>query len=293
MSWWKELKGKVKLNYPLKNHTTFKIGGPAKFFFEPEDIKDLKLLLSLSNKHKIPFFVLGAGSNILVNDKGINGITVRLNSPYFKKIIFKNSYLETGSGAMLNQVLRFAAGHSLSGIEFLAGIPGTVGGSLVMNAGIPGENIGDVVEKIMVMDYKGNIKTLNKKYIEFGYRSSNLSKYIILKARLKLIKEAKKKIKHNITRYLSYRVATEDLSLPSAGCIFKNPRAESAGRLIDLCGLKGKRIGGACVSLKHANFILNLKCAKAGDVLKLMDLIKKRVKNKFNINLETEIKIWK
>ena len=293
MSWWKELRGKVKLNYSLRNRTTFKIGGPAKFFFEPEDLKDLKLLLSLSNKHKIPFFVLGAGSNILVNDKGINGIVIRLNSPYFKKIIFKNNYIEAGSGAMLHQVMYLATRHSLSGAEFLAGIPGTLGGALVMNAGIPGENIGDLVEKIMVMDYKGNIKTLNKKDIKFGYRSSNLSKYIILKARLKLIKEAKKKIKHNINRYLDYRHAAQDVSLPSAGCIFKNPKAESAGRLIDLCGLKGRRMGGACVSVKHANFILNLKCAKAGDVLKLMNLIRKRVKNKFNINLETEIKIWK
>lgn len=293
MSWWKELRGKVKLNYSLRNHTTFKIGGPARFFFEPADSEDLKLLLSLSNKHKIPFFVLGAGSNILINDKGINGIVVRLNSSHFKKIIFKNNYIEAGSGARLNQLVHVAIRHSLSGLEFLAGIPGTLGGALVMNAGIPGENIGDVVEKIMVMDYKGNIKTLNKKDIKFGYRSSNLSKYIILKVRIKLIKEAKKKIKHNINRYLDYRRAAQDVSLPSVGCIFKNPKAESAGRLIDLCGLKGKKIGGACVSVKHANFILNLKYAKAGDVLKLMDLIRKRVKNKFNINLETEIKIWK
>lgn len=294
MDWWKELRGRVKLNEPLKNHTTLKIAGRAKFFIEPKDINDLKLLLSLLRRYKIPFRVIGAGSNILVSDKGVDAAVICLNSPYFNKLSLKNGYLEAGSGRRLNEVVLAAERLSLSGVEFLAGIPGTIGGALVMNAGIPQANIADRVKDITMMDYYGNIKTLNKKDIKFSYRGSNLSKYIILSARLKLVKKNKGRIKDEINKYLNYRHITQDLSLPSCGCIFKNPKGEdSAGRLIDLCGLKGKRIGDAFVSLRHANFILNLGNAKAGDIFKLINLIKKKVKKRFNVTLEPEIKIWR
>jgi len=167
-----------------------------------------------------------------------------------------------------------------------------VGGALAMNAGIAVKSIGDLVRDATVMDYAGNIKTLNKKNIRFGYRESDLSKYIILSTRIRLVKKNKERIKDEIVKYISYRKLTQDLSKPSAGCIFRNPAGDSAGRLIDLCGLKGKRIGGAAVSLKHANFILNLKEASSGDVCKLMGFIRKKVDSRFNINLTPEIKIW-
>lgn len=293
MNWWKELRGRVKLNEPLENYTTLKIAGRAKFFIEPKDINDLKLLLSLLRRYKIPLRIIGAGSNILVSDKGVDAAVIRLDSPYFNRLSLKNGYLEVGSGVGLNEVVLATQRRGLSGVEFLAGIPGTIGGALAMNAGIPQANIAQTVKDITVMDYYGNIKTLNKKDIKFSYRSSHLSRYIILSARLKLVKKNKRKIKDEINKYLNYRHITQDLSLPSCGCIFKNPRGDSAGRLIDLCGLKGKRIGDAFVSLKHANFILNLGNAKAGDVFKLMDLIKKKVKKRFNVTLEPEIKIWR
>lgn len=292
MSWWKNLKGKIRLEEPLRKHTTFKIGGPARFFIEPHDIADLKLSITSARKYKIPISVIGTGSNILIGDKGVKGIVLQLNSPFFRKIFIKRNCLEAGSGVTLRQLIKAAGERGLSGVESLAGIPGTVGGALAMNAGARDKNIGDVVQKVTIMDYNGNVKILSKKDIKFEYRKSSLAKYIILSGCIKLIKKNKKEIKDNIKKYLEYRRNTQDTTLPNAGCIFKNPYRESAGRLIDLCGLKGKRIGGASISLRHANFILNRKCARADDVIKLMSLIKKRVKYRFNINLEPEIKIW-
>ena len=292
MNWWKSLKGKVKLQEPLKKHTAFKIGGPAKYFIEPNDIRDLKLLLNLLKRYKIPFWVMGAASNILVSDNGIYGAVLRLSSPYFKKVVLKDNSFTLGSGVLLNQVVLSAQRYGLSGVEFLAGIPGTLGGALIMNAGIPEKNIGELVEAVTVIDYNGKIKALSGRDIKFGYRISNLSKYIILSASIKLVKKKRQVIQDNIKRYLDYRRLRQDLSRPSAGCVFKNPLGYSAGKLIDLCGLKGRRIKDAYISKRHANFILNLGKAKAKDVCKLMGLIKKEVKRKFNITLEPEIKIW-
>lgn len=301
MNWWKKLKGKVRLREPLKNHTTFKIGGPANFFIEPDNPDDLRLLLGHAKQHNLPIFVMGKGSNLLVSDKGISGVVARLSAPYFNRLSCKDSYLCAGSGVLLGRVVVFAQKHGLSGAEFLAGIPGTVGGALAMNAGISEKvrgsqatvhSMGDLIEKVTVMDYAGNIKTLNKEEIKFGYRQSSLSKYIILSTLMKLKKAGKKQIKGKIKSYLEHRKLSQDLSKPSAGCIFRNPAGHSAGKLIDLCGLKGKRIKGAAVSLKHANFILNIKGAGFRDVRELMDCIRNKVNSKFNINLTPEIKIW-
>jgi len=293
MTWWKKLKGKVRLKEPLRNKTTFKIGGPAKFFIEPRDSTDLKLLITCAKRYKIPILVIGSGSNILISDKGVRAIVLQLNSPFFKRILYNGNFLKAGCGLSLNELIQAAREHSLSGVEFSAGIPGTVGGALSMNAGAWGKNIGDLVESAEVMDYNGKIKILNKKDIKFGYRKSSLRKFMILSVCIKLTKKNRKEIKGNINKYLAYRRNTQDVSLPNAGCIFKNPPGKFAGRLIDLCGLKGGRRGNAFVSWRHANFILNQGNAHASDVLKLMNLIKNRVKQKFNIKLEPEIKIWK
>lgn len=297
MNWWKSLKGKVKQAEPLKNHTTFRIGGPARFFIEPSDPQDLKLLLGFAKKYNLPVFIIGSGSNLLVNDKGINGVVIRLGAPYFNRLSCKGSYLNAGSGVPLGKVIFFAREHGLSGAEFLAGIPGTVGGALAMNAGTVSRKTGarsiqDLVKEVTVMDYSGNIMTLQKKDIKFGYRKSSLSKYIILGANIKLAKADRGKITQRIKEYMGYRKSSQDLSRPSAGCVFKNPAGDSAGRLIDLCGLKGKRVGCACVSLKHANFILNLGRGRAADVIKLMKFVSRKVSAKFNISLTPEIRIW-
>jgi UDP-N-acetylmuramate dehydrogenase len=294
MSWWKGLQGKVWLNEPLKGKTTFRIGGPAKFFIEPKDIFDLKNLIESAARFRVPIFVIGAGSNILVDDAGINGAVIRLSSPYFKKIDVKGNHIMAGSGVTINQLILRSVTHSLSGLEFLAGIPATLGGVLMMNAGGWGKRIADFVQEISVMDYAGEVKSLRRKGLSFRYRSSNLKKYIILSADLKLSRKNKKEIRDKIRQHLTDRFNTQDNSRPNAGCIFKNPSVRKpAGRIIDLCGLKGSRIGDAFLSSKHANFILNYGHASSSDVIKLMNLIKRRVKDKFSINLQPEIKIWR
>lgn len=307
MNWYRGLKGKIKINESLKKHTTFKLGGRADFFIIPEDVEDLKFILKQANIHNIKIRVIGAGSNILVSDDGLGEAVIALNSAYFKRVIIKGVRLEVGSGALLGRVVSSSQKKGLSGLEFLTGIPGSVGGALVMNAGIQNKNIGSLVESISVMGYDGKLKILKKKDLSFDYRGSNLGKYIILGAVLKLRKQNREKIRQMIKGCLKRRYTSQEWRLPSAGCVFKNPSTDSAGRpaclsgrrawpagrLIDACGLKGRRFGGAQVSLKHANFIINTGNAKAEDVLCLMDLIKKQVKKKFNITLEPEIKIWK
>jgi UDP-N-acetylmuramate dehydrogenase len=293
MNWPISLKKKVKLAEPLSLHTTFKIGGPARYFFTPENIHDLRFILKLAKKNKLKIFVIGKGSNLLIPEKGIYGIVINLSQPYFKKIVFKGNYLKVGSGTLLPEVIRRSSLKGLSGFESLSGIPATVGGALMMNAGIPNFNISDLVEQIKVIDYNGKIKVFRRKKLKFSYRRSNLTKLIILEAFFKLAKTSIKDTESAIKRYLQQRRETQDLSWASAGCIFKNPRGDFAGRLIDRCGLKGKNIGGAFISNKHANFIINKGKATSRDVLKLMEMIKEEVKKRFNINLKPEIKIWK
>lgn len=286
------IRGKIKFGEPLNKHTTFRIGGPAYLFIEPRSCADLRSAVSLAKKYKIPVLVIGAGSNILAGDKGIEAVVLHLNSVFFKKAYFKGNRLEVSCGLSLGRLIKLAQEHSLSGAEFLTGIPGTVGGALAMNAGAWGKTIGDLVESARVMDYEGRVKTLNKPDIRFGYRQSSLKDYIILNAGLRFVKKDKEAIKEEIDKYRQLRSNAQDNSLPNAGCVFRNPANISAGRLIDLCGLKGKSKGDAFVSMKHANFILNRGRGRAADVLGLMGLIKKRVNKKFGIDLEPEIKIW-
>lgn len=292
MHWPKSLRKEINLGVPLKNKTTFRVGGPAKFFYAPRNLEGLKLLIGAARKNKIKIFVIGAGSNILVPDNGVDGIVLQLNAPYFKKISLRGESLVVGAGLMLGRVVEAAKLNSLSGIEFLIGIPGTVGGALRMNAGAWGRSMGELVENVAVIDFKGKIKILKKKDIKFGYRSCSLGKYIILSARLRLDKKNKAKILQDLNKYLQARGSLQDTTFPNAGCVFKNPPGDLAGKLIDLCGLKGKKIGGAFISRKHANFILNKENARAQDVLNLMKLMKAAVRDKFKLSLEPEIKIW-
>jgi UDP-N-acetylmuramate dehydrogenase len=292
MNWWKNLKGNVRRKEPLSRHTSFKIGGPAEFFIEPRDIADLKLLLDLVKRYKISVSAIGSGSNILANDRGRKGVVFRLASPVFKTMSFKGGYCEAGAGVLLGQLLRGCQRRGLSGLEFLTGIPGTVAGAVAMNAGAQGKSISDVLIYVNVMDKNGTIKILSRKEVRFGYRTSGLTRYIIISALFELTRNQKENINKRIKQYSAYRKLTQDYTHPSAGCVFKNPQGYSAGKLIDLCGLKGKRVGGASVSRKHANFILNTGGARAGDVLKLMACIRKKVKKTHQVNLVPEIKIW-
>jgi len=293
MFWPRSLSKEIKTKINLAGYTSFKIGGQAEYFFEPENLKSLQKVLVSANRFGKRVFILGSGSNILINDAGIDGLVIRLNSKDFRKSSCQGSYIVAGCGLKLNALISFSRKNNLSGLEFLVGIPGTLGGSLIGNAGAWGKAIGEIVEQIGVLDYNGNLETLTCKQLKFSYRKSNLNKYIIIWAKLKLLPENKKVIAAKIRKYLWQRKQAQSDNLPNAGCIFKNPLKDSAGRLIDLCGLKGRINGGAVISKRHANFILNSGKAKSIDVLSLMDLIQKKVKARFKVNLEPEIKIWK
>ncbi len=287
------LKKEWKPGFPLKGLTTFGIGGEAEYFFAPKNTAQLAKALQQAKKDGLAVFILGAGSNILIAAKQLRGLVIKLSSPNFKRISLKGKAIQAGAGIPLAQILKTAGENSLSGFEFSAGIPGTVGGALAMNAGIPQARISDLLEAVTVMDYNGKTKTIKKDKIKFAYRKSGLDKYIILAARFKLKFSQKEKIGEMIKQYLESRKARQDKKSFSAGCVFKNPRQDlAAGKLIDLCGLKGKRKGGAQISYLHANFIVNRANAQARDVLSLMKLAANRVKNKFGIKLEPEIKIW-
>jgi UDP-N-acetylmuramate dehydrogenase len=292
MSWQENFKGTIRKKEPLKRHTSFKIGGPADYFLAPKDSLDLKFLITSLKRYKIPFFILGAGSNLLVTDKGLKAAVIKLEAAAFRKNIFQNNYVEAGSGLSLARLINESRGCGLSGLEFLAGIPGTVGGALAMNAGAWGHSIGELVDSVTVMDRRGLIRTLKKNEIKFKYRLSGLDAYIILSAVLRLKPATPEKIRQAIARYLAFRRKSQDSSRPNAGCVFKNPAGRSAGELIDRAGLKGMACGGAVVSGRHANFILNRDNASASDILKLMHMIKGQVKKKYNVVLKPEIRIW-
>ena len=241
----------------------------------------------------MPVTVIGAGTNILASDRGFKKIVLHLDAQCFKNISRDGNRLICGSALSLAQLVSAACEYGLGGLEFLSGIPGTLGGALAGNAGAWGRDIGLVVEKVSVMNYSGRIKTLERKQIKFAYRSSGLAKYVILEAVLGLRKSNRPRIRKKLSAYLAARRNQQENLFPSAGCVFKNPSgAEPAGSLIDLCGLKGASVGGAQISLRHGNFIVNAGSASAADVLALMRLAVKKVKERFGVILQPEIKLW-
>ena len=284
---------KVYFDELLSRHTTFHIGGPASLFIKAQDKKELKSLLSILPKTATPYYILGGGSNLLVGDKGVDGVVIKLEGT-FTEVAFKKETLLAGAGVELAPLRREACKRGLSGLEFTAGIPGTVGGAIIMNAGIsPTENMGKLVKRVEIMDKTGKIKWLLPKAIDFGYRHSSLPRgAIVLQAELRLKKAPLPSIRKKLRVLWDKKKETQPLAEKSAGCIFKNPPGQSAGALIEKAGLKGKSCGGAAISTVHANFIINRGGAKAKDVLKLIEKVKSKVFNKFGITLEPEIKIW-
>jgi len=313
MNWQKELKkiakGRVRLNEPLSNHTTFGIGGRSECWVEPQDAADLKNILSFAKKNGLPVFIIGAGSNLLVKDNGVKGVVISLNQQFFKKAERTRQGLRVGAGLSLASLANNAQGKGLSGCEFLVGIPGTVGGALQMNAGVRGDCIGlnryltisDLVQDIEAVRYDGSKAVLRKKDLKFSYRASNLVNYIIICANLKLKPKDKSAIKKIMDKFWQYKKIYQELNRPNAGCIFRNPEFMStpkkdqpllsAGELIDLCGLKGFSYGDAVISRRHANFILNNGHARASDVLALMEITRNKVRQRFNLNLVPEIRV--
>ncbi len=301
MSWQEELSkivtGKIRLREKLSGHTTWRIGGETDALVEPTDLVDLAKIIKFARKSKLPVFILGAGSNCLISDKGVKGIVIKLTQPFFNHIELKGNLACVGSGVALSRLINLTQDKGLSGCEFLAGIPGTLGGALAMNAGVRDICLADLVREVRVLDFTAREKFLKEKDIKFAYRNSGLSKFIIISAKLKLSPKGKKAIFSNIKRFAAYKKNIQDLKSKSAGCVFKNPSQNfqnnnlTAGKMIDACGMKGARVGGAVVSDIHANFILNRGDASAADILKLMRLVKERVRQRFKVSLQPEIKL--
>jgi len=294
------IKGKVLYDEPMGRHTSFRVGGPAEIWAEPDDFDDLGTCIMLAKDRNMPIVVVGGGTNLLVKDVGVKGMVVSMTSPKMRKIYYGDVKVDVSSAVRLGEFIRSSADNSLGGLEFLAGVPGTVGGAVFMNAGARHygkkdvwKSIGDFIEEVKAMDYDGNTHILTKKELNFGYKSSGLKNMIITEVKFLLIKEDKENILSEYNEYLKKKKLTQDLNLPSAGCVFKNPAGtlKSAGELIDKCGLKGKRIGGALVSRRHANFIVNAGGATSDDIIALIGIVKNEVKDKFAIELELEIEI--
>ncbi len=270
----------------LRGYTHIKIGGRAKYLFKPENVDELGNVISDTGPK---FYLLGKGSNLLIENKVISQPIVKL-SRGFSFIEKQGECLKVGAGCELSSLLKYCIDNDLGGLHNLAGIPATVGGLLSMNASSFGESISSPLQEVEVMDKKGNIKDLAKEKIGFGYRSSSLGDYIILSAKFRLPKE--ESLKSKIKSLLVKRFERQDFRFPSCGCIFKNPHDKSAGSMIDSCGLKGLRKGEALVSERHANFIVNLGSAKYSDVDYLIRKIKDRIYKKYSIILEEEIIRW-
>ncbi len=285
------LKGKFTANALMKRYTTIKIGGSARGVYVPKDIEDLRKFLLLCRRKKISLMPLGNGSNIIVSDSGLKNIFLKLASPYFKSIFLKGTGIACSAGVTLNRLCDFAQHHCMEGAEFLTGIPATVGGAVCQNAGAFSKSISGILKRVMCMDRSGKIMQMGAGNCDFKYRASGLRDKIILSAEFKL-KKSKAALIHKKTKnYLAYRLSAQDYQYPSAGCAFKNPGKKnlSAGELIENCGLKGKSINHAAVSQKHANFIINKGSATAGDVEMLMRFIRREVKSRYGIMLESEI----
>jgi UDP-N-acetylmuramate dehydrogenase len=279
----------LKMNEPLKNHTTFKIGGPAKYFAEVNEQDKLSALIKACRENSLPFFIVGAGSNILAGDHGFDGIVIKLTGDFCKYSI-TDTTLSAGAGTVSVLLVKKAAMAGLSGLEMLSGIPGSIGGAVFGNAGTAGEWVGQSVEEVEVLDDGSKICKFGRDELKFGYRSSNLGKYIILKTVISLKNAQKNDILKKIESLEFKRKNSQPFGDMCAGSVFKNPPEESAGRLIESAGLKGLVFGGAKVSEKHANFIANTGSATAGDVKALINIIRHKVLDKYGIELETEIK---
>ena len=310
----------------LSRHTSFQIGGAIDFWVEPRSEEELTQLLKISEDFNQSLYLIGGGNNILAEDEEIRGIAVHLGNPSFRQIeLLTCDQIRAGAGTDLSQLISWCADKGLSGLEFLAGIPGTIGGGIWMNAGrgwniripeksprarepvknaessIPStawgsrSHMGEVVESVRLMDENGKIRTLTKNEIEFSYRQTNLPKGIILSAVLQLRAGDSERIREQIRENLKTKIKTQDLYFPSAGCIFKNPAnpKKSSGQLIDEVGLRGVRVGQAQFSERHANFIINRANASAGDVLTLIRLAQHKVKEEYGIQLELELKIFR
>ncbi len=282
---------KVLEKEPMASHTTFRIGGPADYFVMPETTEELSAVIKLCSQEQVPYFILGNGSNLLVGDKGYRGVVIQL-CKNFSGITIDETKITAKAGAMLIRVSKEAGKAGLTGLEFASGIPGTIGGAMVMNAGAYGGEMKDVVREVTVLTKEGQIKTLTGEEMNFCYRGSVVEKegYIVLETVLELKKGDPAAIQARMEELSVQRKTKQPIEFPSAGSTFKRPEGYFAGKLIMDAGLRGYRVGGAQVSEKHCGFVINAGNATAKDVMKLMKEVSDIVQETFGVALEPEVK---
>jgi len=286
-----KFRGKVLENEPLARYTTYRLGGPARFFVMPADAEDVVKAIRLAGERDLPWMVLGLGSNILVKDAGFAGVVIRMGKG-LDRFEMKGATAIVGAGLPTPLLARRTAEAGFVGVERFLGVPGTVGGGIYMNAGCHGAEFAEVVTEVTVLDAAGKTKTLSRKQIPFKYRASNLGSVIVLEAKLGLGEESPAKLKELQGKLLRWRKSGTPFDLPCCGSVFRNPGGpKTAGMLIEEAGLKGFTIGGAQISPMHANYFVNTGTAKASDVLKLIEHARKTVQKKFGVALELEVRV--
>ena len=276
---------------PMKKHTTFRIGGPARFFYVPKNIEELKLIIQYCKNEKLKYMVIGNGSNMLFLDEGFDGAVICVGSS-MGNINVDNISVYAEAGALLSKVASSARNAGLTGMEFAAGIPGTIGGAIVMNAGAYGGEMKDIVSFVDILEADGNLRRYSNEEMQFGYRRSIVdADKVVVGVGLKLACGNIDDINARMDELKTARVSKQPLEFPSAGSTFKRPEGYFAGKLIDDCGLRGYRVGGAMVSEKHCGFVINYDNATAKDVLKLIDDVRDKVYDEYNVLLEPEVRI--
>ncbi len=285
--------GTVKEYELISSHTTMKIGGPADVFIEPNSIGSLKKIIDIVKSHSVPFLVIGRGSNLLVSDKGIDGVVIKLGEK-LSHLEIDGTSVTVGGGFSLITLANILSRKGLAGLEFAGGIPGSIGGATYMNAGAHGSDMSQIVIRAEVLFSDGTIEWLTNEQLQFSYRTSILQKKrpgIVVTAELQLYADKREKIMAVLQKNKDYRKNTQPWNYPCAGSIFRNPLPLYAGKLIEEANLKGHKIGGAMISLEHANFIVNVGTATAQDVLDLIDYVKKKIYELHQVHIETEVEI--
>lgn len=281
----------VKIEEPMKSHTTFRVGGPAAYFVMPRTAEEVAKVTELCAQENVPYYIVGNGSNLLVSDKGYDGVIIQIYKQ-MSQVEVKGREIYAQAGALLSMVAKRALDTELAGFEFAAGIPGTLGGACVMNAGAYGGEMKDVLKSVTVLDKDGNVKKLAKDELELGYRTSVIAKkgYIVLDAVIELKEGKAEEIKALMDDLKERRITKQPLEYPSAGSTFKRPEGYFAGKLIQDADLRGFQVGGAQVSEKHCGFVINKDGATASDVMELMRQVSDKVYDKFGVRLEPEVK---
>lgn len=284
-------KEKIYVNEKMEKHTTFRIGGPADYFVMPSDVTDVKAVIELCEQEKVPYYVVGNGSNLLVGDKGFRGVIIQI-AGNMNQLQADGKVITAQAGCSLAQIAGKALDEELAGFEFAAGIPGTLGGAVRMNAGAYGGEIKDVLESAVVLTREGKVMELSVNEMEFGYRTSIIERtgWTILGGKIRLHKGKREEIKTVMDDLRERRVSKQPLEYPSAGSTFKRPKGYFAGKLIQDAGLRGFRVGGACVSEKHSGFVINIDHATAADVVSLMEQVDEKVRAQFGVGLEPEVR---